>query len=231
MLFFKNLRIIRQHAAEADVEFRTEKNKYKNRTAEKPVIFAIGDWVLLNTQVDIDQHRVQSKLDVNWVGPYLVLELIPPYSYKLQHHDTQRVTKPIHGRLLRKYYMPDVPIVRAPIENEHSNNDVDANPPASPAINQHRRSTRERRQPRTMAPMINSEPQWESFDHLLVRRTSVLEPGELVLDKRGRSVKVMTVAASSQHIWVKNSTDDIFRINKKDVYCRVSKTDVTFRSQ
>ena len=83
--FFLNLKLIRKHAAETDIEFRTRTCSYKNRSARKNEKFTIGDWVWLHTEVNIDQHKVQTKLDVNWVGPYLVLEAIPPSSYKLQH--------------------------------------------------------------------------------------------------------------------------------------------------
>ena len=94
--FFQKLAEIRQLAAQADVEYRTAMGdrQFTHRVSD----FNVGDLVWLKWKVSRDNEEVKTKLDVNWIGPYYVLEKKGHSSYILQHTESGRKTLPIHLR-------------------------------------------------------------------------------------------------------------------------------------
>ena len=103
--FFLELQKMRSLAAQADVEFRTAASD--NRRAVRPSQIEIGQPVFLHSEHNRDQHSVQGKVDLNWIGPHIVLERIQPNSFILQHAETGRKTKLIHRRMLTHLPLQD----------------------------------------------------------------------------------------------------------------------------
>jgi len=167
--FFAKLKDMRTCAAEADLHFRTV--KADSCTARKVAPLDIGSEVYLNPEHMIDEQHVSGKLDSDWVGPHVVVGLVPPNSFVLQHVRSGKRTNPVHLRKLTQHFAnDDEDLKNAADEDEdedarpgldfkHGNNAGDANcgsediKNAPPLADAKRRSSRNRKQAHSVFPM------------------------------------------------------------------------------
>ena len=167
--FFAKLKDMRTCAAEADLHFRTV--KADSCTARKIAPLDIGSEVYLNPEHMIDEQHVSGKLDSDWVGPYVVIGLVPPSSFTLQHVRTGKRTNPVHLRKLTKHFADEDEKGDAdPGPDFKHNNDADDDcgaeevkcAPAPPPIDAKRRSSRNRKQAHSIFPMLSAFQAGES---------------------------------------------------------------------
>ena len=167
---------IRKCAAERNLDSRIQASDSK--FAPRIESIDIGDFVLLHAEHNIANHRATGKLDSNWIGPFIVVQLVPPSSFILQNCQTGKRTNPIHTRHVIKIKPPVIPEEesKAAVETEKfddSNADVDdgeralelssdsKNGDVSPdskrtASEARSRPTRQRRPRTNFAPLISN---------------------------------------------------------------------------
>lgn len=81
-----------QNSSDNAARFRA----YKNEKADLPK-YSVGDKVLLYDPTI--RKNENPKLKIRWIGPYLITEVAPNFTFKLQHWTTGLdVKRPLHAR-------------------------------------------------------------------------------------------------------------------------------------
>jgi hypothetical protein len=192
--FFAKMAEMRKIAAQADVEYRTAvgDQQYTHKIED----IKVGNIVWLRWKVGRDDEKVAKKLDVNWIGPYFVIEEVPPSSFTLQHSESGRKTKPIHLRQLSKASPKPIGTIKAvaPRPEEQILED-----PVDDLVDEKKefeqkaearfiaRPSRTRRRPSTLAPMIRNDPHWQDYDAKALIDVSMfgIRPSVLFRSRKG----------------------------------------------
>ena len=76
--------------------------KYYNSRV-KPRSFQMGDLVLKKVILATKDSR-EGKLGPNWEGPYLIIEVVRPGTYRIQNSEGKVLPHPWNAEHLKKYY-------------------------------------------------------------------------------------------------------------------------------
>ena len=92
----------RAHAGLKMAMYRQRMARYYDRKL-KPRSFSTGDLVL--RKAEVSQSMDQGKLSPNWEGPYKVIEVVRPGTYRLETLEGHRLARPWNVQNLRAYYL------------------------------------------------------------------------------------------------------------------------------
>ena len=139
-----------------------------------------------------DNEEVKTKFNVNWIGPYYVLEKKGHSSYILQHTESGRKTLPIHLRQLAKASPKAIDTIQnVRVSEENSGVDsaeVKDEDPIGAGPTGGGRPTRSRHRPATYAPMVSTGPQWQLYDPKNLAKVSLGGVQSPVLYVSGRQI-------------------------------------------
>lgn len=87
--------------------------KHANKRRSKGVNFVLGDKVWLSTK-NLALKQCSKKFSPRFIGPYNIIEIINPVSFRLKLPDSLRIHDVFHKSLLKKYVSPVVPVKGPP---------------------------------------------------------------------------------------------------------------------
>jgi hypothetical protein len=103
--FVKKMSDILKGVTENLSEAQDKQKKYADQH-RRDITFQVGDKVLLSTkniQVDVQKRRPSRKFLPRFIGPFEIIQVVSPTSYKLALPDTMKIHPVFHVSLLKAY--------------------------------------------------------------------------------------------------------------------------------
>ena len=103
--FVKKMSDILKGVTENLSEAQDKQKKYAD-PHRQDITFQVGDKVLLSTkniQVDVQKYRPSRKFLPRFIGPFEIIQVVSPTSYKLALPDTMKIHPVFHVSLLKAY--------------------------------------------------------------------------------------------------------------------------------
>lgn len=91
----------REASHQRNLRYQLQATQYYDSGVKKRS-FQVGDLVL--RELATSMPTKQGKLMPNWEGPYMVIEVVRPGTYKLPHSDGSPIKNTWHAARLRRFY-------------------------------------------------------------------------------------------------------------------------------